>query len=61
MEKRGITLELPKDSKEEKPNYPQDLQDELSSRLIKQIKEAKDKNGATISRTVITDSRSGRA
>lgn len=58
MEKRGITLELPKDSKEEEPNYPQDLQDELSSRLIKRIKEAKD--GSDTTRTVITDSRSGR-
>lgn len=49
MEKRGITQELP-DKKDEIPDYMKDFQDELSERVIKQLKETKENNGSTTTR-----------
>lgn len=51
MEKRGITQELP-DKMDEIPDYIKDFQDDISERVIKQIKEAKEKNGSTTTQPV---------
>lgn len=54
MEKRGITQELP-DNRDELPDYIKDFQDDLSDRMIKQVKEAKDNNGSATIRTDFAD------
>ena len=53
MEQRGITTELPDNPKDVK-EYTEDFQDQLSKRVIKQIKQVK--NAAPTTRTVQSNS-----